>query len=83
MTENQIVAGALTFAGGLFFWLVSWASQSAGPVWSDVVGYLSLIQHYNNFSQGIINTSDVIFYLSFSGIALFLSHRVLDSYRWR
>jgi len=83
MTENQIVAGALTFASGLFFWLINWASQSAGPVFSDVLDYLSLIQHYNNFSQGVIETSDVFFYFSFMAVGLFLTHRVLDSYRWR
>jgi ABC-2 type transport system permease protein len=83
MTENQIVAGALTFAAGLFFWLINWASQSAGPVFSDFLDYLSLIQHYNNFSQGIIESTDVIFYLSFIGLGLFFTHRVLDSYRWR
>ncbi|MBS1959705.1 MAG: ABC transporter permease subunit [Bdellovibrionales bacterium] len=83
MTENQIVAGALTFAAGLFFWLINWASQSAGPVFSDILDYMSLIQHYNNFSQGIIDTTDIVFYLSFVFVSLFLSHRVLDSYRWR
>lgn len=83
MTENQIVAGALTFAAGLFFWLVNWATQSAGPVWGEMLQYLSLISHYNNFGQGLINSNDVIYYLSFIGIGLFLTHRVMDSYRWR
>ena len=84
MTENQIVAGFLTFAAGLFFWLISWASQLVGPVWSDVLNYLSLIGHFiNTFGQGVIDTTDVVFYLSFIGIGLFLTHRVLDSYRWR
>lgn len=83
MTENQIIAGALTFAAGLFFWLISWGTQSAGPVWGDVLMYLSLIGHYNNFSTGLINSADVVFYLSFIGIGLFLTHRVLDSFRWR
>jgi ABC-2 type transport system permease protein len=83
ITENQIVSGVLTLTSGLFFWLISWAAQSAGPVWSDVLEYLSLINHYNNFSQGLIDSSDVIYCLSFAGIFLFLSQRVLDSYRWR
>ena len=83
MTENQIVAGALTFAAGLFFWLINWAAQSAGPVFSDILDYLSLIQHYNNFSQGIVDSTDVIYYVSFVFVSLFLTHRVLDSYRWR
>lgn len=83
MTENQIVAGALSLAAGLFFWLVSWGTQAAGPVWGEVLNYLSLITHYNNFGQGLINTSDITYFVSFAGIGLFLSHRVLDSYRWR
>ena len=83
VTENQIVAGALTFAAGLFFWLVSWATQSVGPVWGEILTYLSLISHFNDFSRGLINTTDVFYYLSFIGVGLFLTHRVLDSYRWR
>lgn len=83
MTENQIVAGALTFAFGLFFWLINWAAQSVGSTWGDILNYLSLINHYNNFSQGILNSTDIIFYLSFIGLGLFLTHRVLDSFRWR
>jgi ABC-2 type transport system permease protein len=83
LTENQIVAGALTFASGLFFWLITWATQSAGPYWSEILSYLSLLSHYNNFSQGLIDTSDVFFYFSFITLGLFLTHRVLDSYRWR
>jgi ABC-2 type transport system permease protein len=83
LTENQIVAGALTFAAGLFFWLVNWATQTAGPVWGEILTYLSLISHYNNFGQGLLNSSDVFYYLSFIGVGLFLTHRVLDSFRWR
>ena len=83
VTENQIVAGALTFAAGLFFWLISWASQSVGSTLSDMLTYLSLINHYRNFSMGVLNSSDVVYYLSFIGIGLFLTHRVLDSFRWR
>jgi ABC-2 type transport system permease protein len=84
MTENQIVAGSLTFATGLFFWLVSWAGQSAGAVWGEVLNYLSLVGHFtNSFASGVISTPDLFYYLSFIGIGLFLTHRVLDSYRWR
>ena len=83
MTENQIIAGALTFAFGLFFWLVGWASQSVGSIWGDALEYLSLINHYNNFSQGMLNSTDIVFYLSFIFLGLFLTHRVLDSFRWR
>jgi ABC-2 type transport system permease protein len=84
LTENQIVAGALTFAAGLFFWLISWATTAAGAVVGDVLNYLSLVNHfYSSFSIGVLNSSDVVFYLSFIGLGLFITHRVLDSFRWR
>lgn len=83
MTENQIVAGSLTFATNLFFWLINWAAQSAGPVIGDILNYLSVIGHFGNFGQGLIITTDIVFYLSFIGLFLFFTHRVLDSYRWR
>jgi ABC-2 type transport system permease protein len=83
LTENQIVAGVLTFAAVLFLWLISWAVQLAGPVWGDILTYLSLISHYNNFGSGLLTTTDIFYYLSVIGVGLFLTHRVLDSYRWR
>lgn len=83
MTDNQLVAGALTFGGSLLFWIINWASQSVDSVTGEVLNYLSLINHYNSFTQGLINSSDVIFYLSFISVGIFLTHRVLDSFRWR
>lgn len=83
LTENQIIAAAMTWGLILFFWLISWFSQLVGPVWGELLNYLSLISHFNNFGIGLISSSDVVFFLSFTGIGLFLTHRVLDSYRWR
>jgi len=83
VSENQIVAGALTLAAGFFFWLLNLASQSVGPFLQVMLEYLSLIQHYNKFTLGIINTSDLVFFFSFIGLGLFFTYCVLDSYRWR
>ena len=82
-TENQIIATSLTFFSILFMWILPWASAFVGPFWGDVLVYLSLIAHFNNFSQGLLNSTDVIYYLTFTAGGLFLTHRVLDSYRWR
>lgn len=83
MTENQLVAGALTFAGSLMSWIINWASQSTDSTTGAVLDYLSLTSHYTSFSQGLINTSDVIFFLSFISVGLFLTYKVLESLRWR
>lgn len=78
-TDHQIVAALLTIGTLLFFWLISWASHRAGPVWSDVLNGLSLIGHYTSFSQGVIDTYDVVFYLTFAGFALFLTNLSLEA----
>ena len=83
MTENQIVAGLITFVVSLYFYLVSLSAFSAGPVWGEVLKYISPINHYHNFLKGIISSADIVYYLSLTGISLFLTHRTLDSYRWR
>ncbi|MGZ3695889.1 MAG: ABC transporter permease [Bdellovibrionota bacterium] len=79
LTENQIVAAVLTFGTLLLFWLIGWSAHRAGPIWSDVLNYLSLIGHYTNMAQGTLDTSDVVFYLSFAGFSLFLTKLVIDS----
>lgn len=81
-TENQIVSAVLTFGSLLFFWLINWASQQAGPVLGEVISYLSVIGHFMNFTQGIIDTTDIIYYLSFISFALFLTHASFDSNFW-
>lgn len=83
ISENQIAAGAMTFAAGLFFWLINLASQASGPILQVLLEYLSLTKHFNKLSMGIIDSSDVVFYLSYIGLGLFFTNRVLDSYRWR
>ena len=44
---------------------------------------LSILQHFENMSKGVIDSNDVLFYVNFSLFFLFLSARVLDSNRWR
>lgn len=78
-TENQVVAAVLTFGTLLFFWLISWAAHRAGPIWSDVLNHLSLIGHFSNFAQGVVDTTDVVYYLTFTGFALFATNLSVDA----
>lgn len=82
ITENQIVAAVLSFGTLLFLWLISWAAHSAGPVWSDVLNHLSIIGHYSNFSQGIIDSMDIVYYFSVIILGIFLSYVSFDSNQW-
>lgn len=83
LTENQIVAAMLTFGALLLFWILNWASYSAGGFWRDVLNYLSFFQHFDDMTKGILDTADLVYYLSFIFFGLFLTHSVIQSRRWR
>ncbi len=83
LTENQIVAAVSTFGTLLIFWVISWAADSSGPIWGRVLSHLSLTEHFDSFAKGVIDTKDVIYYLNFTILSLFLTLRSLDAKRWR
>lgn len=82
-TNNQVVAIITSFAVALVIWLLPAATGILGPQLGSVLEYLSLLSHQANFSRGIIDTTDLFFYLSFIFACLFLTVRSVEVYRWR
>ena len=83
LTESQIVSGIITFGMFLVLWLIEAFSSGAQGVAKDVLTYLSVIGHLDDFIKGVIDTSHVIFYLTLAFVGLFLTYRSLESMRWR
>lgn len=84
LTENQIIAAVISFGILLGFWLIGLSAQTAGdsPA-GKVAGYLSLLEHLDNFVKGLINTRDLTYFISMMLLGLFLTHRVVESQRWK
>jgi ABC-2 type transport system permease protein len=82
LTKNQVIAGFLSFGTFLFLWLIEYAESWAGPA-ASVVTYLSVTGHIEEFAKGVIDTRDVVYYLSFIGLGLFLCTQSIESHRWR
>jgi ABC-2 type transport system permease protein len=83
MTKNQIIAGGATFAVCLMLWVLDWVSAYDQSGWAKVVAYLSVVTHFEPFSKGVIDSKDIIFYLSMIFFGLFLTARSVESLRWR
>ena len=83
MTRNQIIAGGATFAVCLMLWVLDWVSAYDQSAWGKVISYLSVVTHFEPFSKGVIDSKDVIFYLSMIFFGLFLTSRSVESLRWR
>ncbi len=83
MTRNQIIAGGGTFAACLLLWILDWVSSYETSTWAKVMSYLSVVTHFENFSKGVVDTKDLVFYVSAIFLGLFLTARSLESLRWR
>jgi ABC-2 type transport system permease protein len=83
LTKNQIIAGALGFCLALIFWILSWFDQPMGDATLKVIGYLGVTNHMEDMVKGVLDTKDVVFYLSFIVFGLFLTQQTLESQRWR
>src|SRR5580704_1085008 len=80
LTENQLIAAVLTFAAFLIVWVID-LGRNAGGGAGDVFQYLSVIRHYDDFTRGVIDTSSLIYYVSFMSLFVFLTVRAIDSMR--
>jgi len=83
LTENQIIAAVLTSGAFLGLWVLDLAARGASTVTAEVLQYLSVTDHYDDFARGVIDTSSVIYYVSLTVLFLFLTVRSIDSLRWR
>lgn len=83
LTESQIIAAVVTFAVFLLLWVLDFGARGSSSAFGEVLQYLSVLRHYEDFSRGVVDTTNVVFYLSLTALGLFLTLRTLDSMRWR
>ena len=84
VTENQIVAAFLSFGILLSVWLLGAMGAILGdtPV-ANAISYLSFIEHYDRLVRGLVDTKDLAYYACGILFMLFLTHRVVESQRWK
>jgi ABC-2 type transport system permease protein len=83
LTENQIISAVISFGGLLMFWIVGWATTFTEGWAKGVFDYISVMSHFDNLSNGLVDSRDVIYYLLFILFFLFCTLRYLDSKKWR
>jgi ABC-2 type transport system permease protein len=83
LTQNQIIAAISCFGVLLFLYVISWPAEAGGSSFGGLLRYLSLPDHFSQMVTGIIDTKDLIYFLSLIFVALFLTQRSVESARWR
>jgi ABC-2 type transport system permease protein len=83
LTRNQIVAFILAFAISFGLFIFGQIVQFA-PEWlSPILAYLSMGNHFESFSRGVVDTRDVLFYVSLMAVTLVIATASLESRKWK
>lgn len=83
LTESQVISAIATiFILLLLFLLSNFASATSNSTFQAIITSISISNRYQNFSIGIFDLSDTVFYLSMCAIFSFLTVRVLEKRRW-
>jgi len=83
LTRNQIIAFILGFLLGFTLFLLG-KVRTFVPLWlTPVTEFLGFDAHLDNLSRGIVDTRDLLYYLSLPGYFLYLAYLNLYARRWR
>jgi ABC-2 type transport system permease protein len=83
LSGNQIVAAVLAMGILLILSTVDQASTYVSGVFADIILQVSITAHFEDFARGIVDTHDLVYYVSFTAFLLFVTIRSLESRRWR
>lgn len=81
LTANQILAYGATVVVLFSSWFLGWWSQNLYGIWARITGWMSLASHFNPTSYGIIQLSDLVYFLGITAFCLYLATSVLSSRR--
>jgi ABC-2 type transport system permease protein len=83
LTDSTILAAILTFALILFLWVVDMVATGIGGTLGAALSHFSLVKNYTNLVQGIFDPSNVIVFLTYIVLGLFLTAQSIEAFRFQ
>ncbi len=83
LTRSAIVAFIIAFAISFSLYLLGKLTQFLPSSLQALVSYLSIDAHFENIGRGVIDTRDVIYYVSLITVSLLVATLSLESRRWK
>ena len=82
LTDNTILAAILTFVLVIVLWVIETLSVNIGGIFGQLLGYISLLKHYNNLIQGILSPASIVIFISYTFLGIFLTSQAIQSLRF-
>lgn len=85
LTRNQIIAFVLSLAACFVAFILgaNFALDNAPQFAVPVMKFLGLGSHFSNISRGVIDSKDIIYYLSFIFLFLWLNSHIIKARGWK
>ncbi len=83
LTDSVILSGILTFALILFLWVIDVVANNVSGPLAEALRHLSILTHYSNIVQGIVDTSSIVMLLSYAVLGVFLTAQSIDALRFQ
>lgn len=85
LTENQIIAFILAVAVCFLIFIVgeSFVTSTLPSFLGEIAQYLGIGHHFNSIGRGVIDSRDIIYYISVIGFFLYLNTRQIESRKWK
>ncbi|NCJ04952.1 ABC transporter permease subunit [Synechococcales cyanobacterium C] len=83
LTDSSILAAIVTFALILLLWIVDLLGDTLGGGLGEMLNHLSLLKHYTTLTQGVLDLSSFVLFLSYVVLGLFLTAQSIDLFRFQ
>jgi ABC-2 type transport system permease protein len=67
----------------LLLYVLSWPAETTGTALGEALKYLSVIEHFSEMVKGLIDTKNLVYFLTVIFLSLFLTHRCVEASRWK
>ena len=82
-TDNVVIAYVGALFALLVLYTIGWLGETVHGVAGGFIKYAAITEHFQELTKGIIDTKDLVYFSTLLIVSLFLTHRSVESVRWR
>ncbi len=82
-TRSQMIAGISGIVTLVILFFMGYAASGTATWYAAALQYLGTYSHWEPFTKGMVNTKDILYYVTITALCLFITVRVVESRKWR
>ena len=82
-TRSQFVAFVVSFVLILMLFSLNFMQNIVSPFWRELYKYLSVLEQFQDFTHGVIDSQSIVYFLTLTVFMLFCTVKSVESHKWR